>query len=168
MEICVYNRSKEIGRSCVEVVSDCGKRIILDLGLPSRNGNGNLLPDIQGLDGSDESLLGVLISHLHLNQFGVLGHISGTIPVIMGKNSGELMVKAAPFSRGEWSVPSLSLNFNSEKSFELGPFRITPYLLDHSGFDTYSIQIEADGKKLVYNGDFFVESQPNANLNELH
>ena len=161
MEICVYNRSKEIGRSCVEVVSDCGKRIILDLGLPSQNGNGkeNRLPEIQGLDGSDESLLAVLISHLHLNQFGVLGHISGTIPVIMGKNAGELMVKAAPFSRGEWSVPSLGLNFDSEKTFELGPFRITPHLLDHSGFDAYSIQIEADGKKLVYNGDFFVEGR---------
>lgn len=34
------------------------------------------------------------------------------------------------------------------------PFIITPYLVDHSAYDAFAIQIEADGKKLFYSGDF--------------
>ena len=37
---------------------------------------------------------------------------------------------------------------------ETGPFRITPYLADHSAYDAYSILVEADGRKLFYSGDF--------------
>src|SRR5207302_9640325 len=36
---------------------------------------------------------------------------------------------------------------------ELGPFRITPYLNDHSAFDAYSLLVEADGRRLFYTGD---------------
>ena len=37
---------------------------------------------------------------------------------------------------------------------EIGPFRITPYLVDHSAFDAYSLLLEADGKRVFYSGDF--------------
>ena len=156
MQVCIHRGSKEIGGSCVEVVSECGKRIVLDLGLPldTESNDKKYLPNIPGLDGSDDSLLAVLISHPHLDHFGLLGHISGNIPVIMGKDVRNILIKAAPFLRGEWSVPALGLNFKSETPFELGPFKITPYLIDHSGYDAYSILIEADGKRLFYSGDF--------------
>ncbi len=156
MQVCIHRGSKEIGGSCVEVVSDCGKRIVLDLGLPldAESNDKKYLPNIPGLDGSDDSLLAVLISHPHLDHFGLLGHISGNIPVIMGKDARNILIKAAPFQRGDWSVPALGLNFKSETPFELGPFKITPYLIDHSGYDAYSILIEADGKRLFYSGDF--------------
>ena len=36
----------------------------------------------------------------------------------------------------------------------LGVFRVTPYLVDHSAFDAYSLLIEANGKRLFYSGDF--------------
>lgn len=37
--------------------------------------------------------------------------------------------------------------------FDLGPFRITPFLTDHSAFDAYSLLIEANGKRVFYSGD---------------
>ena len=37
---------------------------------------------------------------------------------------------------------------------EIGPFRVTPYLVDHSAFDAYSLLVEADGKRVFYSGDF--------------
>jgi len=156
MKVCIHRGSKEIGGSCVEVVADDGKRIVLDLGLPldAESNDKKYLPNIAGLDGGDDSLLAVLISHPHLDHFGLLGHISGNIPVIMGKDARNILIKAAPFLRGDWTVPALGLNFKSEIPFELGPFVITPYLIDHSGYDAYSILIEADGKRLFYSGDF--------------
>jgi len=34
-----------------------------------------------------------------------------------------------------------------------GPFKITPYLVDHSAYDAYALLIEADGRRLFYSGD---------------
>jgi ribonuclease J len=33
-------------------------------------------------------------------------------------------------------------------------FAVTPYLIDHSGFDAVAYLIEADGKRLFYSSDF--------------
>ncbi len=39
-------------------------------------------------------------------------------------------------------------------SFEIGPFAITPFLMDHSAFDAYMLLIEVHGKRILYSGDF--------------
>jgi len=155
MQVCIHRGSKEIGGSCVEVIAD-GKRVIIDLGLPldAEKNDKKYLPDIAGLDGSDDSLLAVLISHPHIDHFGLLAHISSKIPVIMGADARRILTAASPFLPGNWPVPANGLNLISELSFRLEPFKITPFLIDHSGYDAYSIMIEADGKRLFYSGDF--------------
>ena len=35
----------------------------------------------------------------------------------------------------------------------IGPFRVTPWLVDHSGYDAYSLLIKAGGRRLLYSGD---------------
>jgi ribonuclease J len=37
---------------------------------------------------------------------------------------------------------------------KIGAFTVTPFLVDHSGFDSYSLLIEAEGRRLFYSGDF--------------
>ena len=37
--------------------------------------------------------------------------------------------------------------------FEVGPFRVTPYLVDHSAYDSYALLVEAGGRRLLYSGD---------------
>ena len=73
MRVCIHRGSKEIGGSCVEVISG-GKRLLIDLGLPldAIDNDKKYLPDISGLDGSDDSLLAIIISHPHLDHFGLL------------------------------------------------------------------------------------------------
>ena len=85
MRVCIHRGSKQIGGSCVEVESS-GQRLLIDFGLPldAKEGSRQYLPKIVGLDGSDPSLLGVLISHPHLDHFGLLAHISPNIPVGIG------------------------------------------------------------------------------------
>ena len=36
----------------------------------------------------------------------------------------------------------------------MGPFTITPFLVDHSAYDSYAVLVEADGERLFYTGDF--------------
>lgn len=139
----------------MEIISGC-KRIIVDLGLPldAESNDKKYLPDISGFDGNDDSLLAIIISHPHIDHFGLLAHISNKIPVIMGKAARSILTNASPFLPGTWPVPADGLNLKSKVPIKLGPFKTTPFLIDHSGYDAYSLLIEADGKRLFYSGDF--------------
>jgi ribonuclease J len=43
--------------------------------------------------------------------------------------------------------------FADRVPISLGPFTVTPYLVDHSAFDAYALQLEADGNCLFYTAD---------------
>jgi len=154
MKINIHRGAKEIGGSCVELESQ-GQRILIDLGLPldAEKNDVIYLPDIPGLDGKDPSLLGILISHPHVDHFGLLAHISPDIPIGFGPAARRILKAAAPFMPGKWQAPENGWNYESEIPFEIGPFTITPYLVDHSAYDAYALLIEADGKRLFYSGD---------------
>lgn len=156
MRVCIHRGSKQIGGSCVEVESD-GQRILLDFGLPldAEDDHGQYLPRIEGLKAdSAPSLLGIFISHPHLDHFGLLHLLSQKISIGMGAAAHRILEAAAPFLPGEaWRPPLLTWPFVSGTPIEVGPFRVTPFLADHSAYDAYSLLIEADGKRLLYSGD---------------
>lgn len=155
MYLCIHRGSKQIGGSCVEIESG-GKRLLLDLGLPldAEDDTRQYVPDVKGLDGSDESLLGVLVSHPHLDHFGLLNHIGPAIPVGMGAAARRILAAASPFLRGSWSIPPSGWDFKSGTPLSIGPFTVTPYIVDHSAYDAYSFLIETEGKQILYSGDF--------------
>jgi len=154
MQIIIHRGSKEIGGSCVEVEAS-GRRILIDLGLPldAEINDKKYLPSIPGLDGSDDSLLAILISHPHLDHFGLLAHVSDKIPVIMGKDARSIAEKAASFMKDGFQIQPSDMNLKSGQTIRIGPFMITPYLVDHSAYDAYALLIEADGKRIFYSGD---------------
>ncbi len=155
MRVCIHRGSKEVGGSCVELECD-GQRLLLDFGLPldARESHEKYLPEIVGLDGGDPTLLGVLVSHPHIDHFGLLAHLSGNISVGMGAAARRILKAAAPFMReGAYSL-SRGWDYQSGQSFDVGPFCVTPYLVDHSAYDSYAFLIEAGGKRLFYSGDF--------------
>ena len=142
MRICIHRGSKQIGGSCVEVES-YGQRLLIDFCLPldAEDNSNQYLPKTSGLDGSDPLLLGVLISHPHLDHFGLLAHISPKIPVGMGAAARRILEAAAPFLPGNWPTPAKGWNYKSGESFDIGQFRATPFLVDHSAYDAYALQI---------------------------
>lgn len=155
MQVCIHRGSREIGGSCVELES-CGQRLLLDFGLPldAEENYSQYVPKINGLDGNDPSLLGVLISHSHLDHFGLLAQISPKIPVGMGTAARRILEAAAPFLPGNCPTPSEGWDYQSGASFHIGPFCITPFLVDHSAYDAYSFLIESNGRSIFYSGDF--------------
>lgn len=154
MRACIHRGSKQIGGSCVEVESR-GQRLLIDFGLPldAEENHGQYVPSIGGLDGSDPSLLGILISHPHLDHFGLLAHIFQKIPVGMGAAARRILEAAVPFLPGNWPIPAQGWNYESGQSLEIGPFTVTPFLVDHSAYDAYSVLIESGGKRIFYSGD---------------
>lgn len=157
MKICIHRGTKEIGGTCIEVESQ-GKRIVLDIGMPldaldDEQSLESLVPKVSGFKEHDHNLLGVLISHMHMDHYG-LGHkISQDIPVWIGQSAHRMMEAAIPFIRNGFAFKNPNFLENNQL-IKIGPFSITPYLTDHSAFDAYALLIEADGKRVFYSGDF--------------
>jgi ribonuclease J len=56
---------------------------------------------------------------------------------------------AVPLALGGEGAPDLA----DRKTIRIGPFAITPFLMDHSAYDAYALLIEANGRRLFYSGD---------------
>jgi ribonuclease J len=154
MRLRIHRGANEIGGNCVEIESR-GYSILLDLGLPLNADavDPSLLPDIPGLtDGSNPHLLGIILSHTHGDHYGLTGLVHPTTPVFMGAQAQTILLASLPFVR-QSPLPQAIKTYRNQLPFDLGPFRITPFLADHSAFDAYSLLVEAEGKRVFYSGD---------------
>lgn len=153
MRVCIHRGAAEIGGNVVEVEHERA-RVVLDVGLPLTIAlDDESLPlTIGGLVKPDNSLLGIIITHGHPDHYGLIGQVDPEIPVYVGAATARILAEAAFFSpMGARIRPTGQLA--DRKPFELGPFRITPFLVDHSAFDAYALLVEAGGRRLFYSGD---------------
>ncbi len=146
MKIRIHRGTHEVGGSCVELEAD-GQRILLDAGLPLDQTQGET-PDLPRLNQS--SLSGIIISHPHLDHYGLLPWLP-KVPVYMGAAARRIICTAAMFT-GQQSQPD-GPNLEHGKPLKIGPFSVTPYLVDHSAYDAYALLVEGDGKRVFYSGD---------------
>jgi ribonuclease J len=150
----IHRGAAVIGGSCVEVDHD-GSRIVLDLGLPldAADTGTVALPRVAGLEsGDDTSLLGIVVSHGHPDHVGLVSAASSSVPHFIGEAAARILSEAAFFTRSGGDVQPTGF-LHDRRLLELGPFRITPFLADHSAFDAYSLLVEAGGRRLFYSGD---------------
>jgi len=171
MKVIIHGGANQIGGNCVEVVSGDTK-IIIDIGIPITNEDGSLfntditcgeellakgiIPSVNGLYKWDGNPVidGILISHYHLDHYGWLRYVHPDIPCYLGQVSHKMMNMLKIINK-EWEeIPQNPVYINSWKSFSIGNILITPYLIDHSACDSYIFLVEADGKRIVYTGDF--------------
>lgn len=152
MRVRIHRGTKEIGGTCIELEAD-GSRILMDLGQPldGDRSDTSLHPVIPGLSGGSD-LLGLVLSHGHMDHFG-FAHLAGPdLPVHLGAATLRILQAAAPFVPNPW-IPHKPVVFDGTAPISIGPFRITPHLVDHSAFDAYALEVEAGGKRLFYSGD---------------
>ena len=155
MRVCIHRGTKEIGGNCIEI-ENAGKHILLDLGMPLSAANPDEveLPDINGLkDGRNPNFLCIVISHPHQDHYGLLPKVHANTPVFIGREAHLILEAAAPFTPSDLQMECVT-HYQDHTPFDVGPFRITPFLIDHSAFDAYALSIEAGGKTLFYTGDF--------------
>jgi ribonuclease J len=154
MKVRILRGAHEIGGSCVEVEADEG-RIVLDVGKPlwADWGEAVPLPAVRGLaDGTDPSLVGVVISHPHLDHYGLIDQVDPSVPLYIGREATALLKAAKFFSAA--GIDLCPTGFLSDRvPIQIGPFTVTPFLADHSAFDSYSVLVEVEGRRLFYTGD---------------
>jgi ribonuclease J len=146
----IHRSAHEIGGNCIEIAFD-GHRILLDAGSPLEKDtkDSNQLPAT--LDVS-YPLDAVIVSHPHQDHYGLLRGLPESWPVWCGAPTESLMRLTMALTGG--TIPQHIHNYTSFKQFDIGPFRITPYLTDHSAFDAHMILVEVGGKRILYSGDF--------------
>ena len=172
MKICIHRGSREIGGTCIELYEG-DTRIILDVGMPLVRPDGTEfdIRDYDGLTGEelvDESVLpvvdglyawqkpsvdAVLISHAHMDHYGLLNHVHPEIPVYLSAGTRKLIEITASFTGKENPLKN-TLCFSWPSRFRIGAFTIKPHLVDHSSFSAFAFEIEAAGKRMFYSGDF--------------
>ena len=153
MKVCIHRGTQEVGGTCIEIESQ-GKRIVLDVGLPLEATDSiESLPQVEGFRERHESLLAVVISHPHLDHYGLARYLLPDTQMIMGAATARILKAAMLFTPVGVEFKN-AVHFKSGKPLSIGPFTITPYLNDHSAYDAYSLLISADGQRLFYSGDF--------------
>ena len=174
MKLTIHRGTHEIGGTCVELATE-NTRILIDIGLPLVDEDGQsfklgnylnlskaeiverkLAKDISGLYKEDKESKqpdAILISHSHPDHYGLMPFVKSQIPLYLSEGCLEL-IKATYYFRGLDPVFKTVEIVENKKCFSIGDFKITPYLVDHSGFDAYAFLIEAEGKRVFYSGDF--------------
>lgn len=155
MRVRIHRGAQEIGGNCVELEAD-GKRLVLDVGRPlwAETSDRLPLPNVAGLaSGGDRSLLGVVISHAHPDHYGLAELLPDEVPLFMGDATARILRESQFFTPTGLDREPAGLLVD-RKPFVVGPFTITPSLVDHSAFDAYALLVEAAGRRLFYTGDF--------------
>jgi len=173
MQLTIHRGTKEIGGSCVELKT-ATTRLVLDLGLPLVDANRQpfdsraalakspeelkaekVIPSIPGLFDTDHPAPdGVLLSHAHLDHAGMLHLSRPTVPIFTTSGTSKMMLAAAVFAGQKQLDRSRFREVEKQEPIQIGDCRVTPLAVDHSIFGSVAFLIEAEGKTILYSGDF--------------
>ncbi len=153
MRVRIHRGAHEIGGNCIEI-EEGRDRIVLDLGRPLSAGWDDVisLPEVPGLAAPDPHMHGVVLSHPHLDHYGLAAQLGDGVPVYLGAEAARVLTAASFFSPVS-RCPALAGHLRDGSPLHLGPFTVTPLLADHSAFDAYSLLVERNGRRLFYTGD---------------
>lgn len=135
------------GRGGSVELAAAGGRLLLDYGAEL---------DLPGLrEKSSPPLFALLISNSQPSRCAGLlaGDLRPGLQVYMSEAMEETARLPAKLSGGA-QLPKGILHYSRNKKFTVGPFAVTPYLMDSSAAEAYAFLVEAEGKRVLYTGDF--------------
>lgn len=148
MKVNIIRGKNQIGGNIIEITTEKTK-ILLDAGLELDGGN--TLPDIRGLfdfAGYDA----IFVSHYHSDHLGLVYRAHKDIPVYMGEGCYNIIRASDRYKEQQTITPKGFLRHRQK--IVIGDITVTPFLCDHSAFDSYMLLCEADGESVLYTGDF--------------
>ena len=159
MKLCIHRGTHQIGGIAAEI-STASTRILIDMGDElSLDPNFVSAPlNIPGVTDGNGHCEAVLFTHYHGDHTGQMLRIRPEIPLYAGALAKDLMrlSSAHSWKKDEALCKRIETirTFSAGVPFLIGDIQITPFSIDHSAADSYLFLIEADGKRILYTGDF--------------
>lgn len=151
MKLYIHRGQKQIGGSIIEISTETTK-LIFDVGINLDESEEINVPNINGLFTGEKNYDAVLISHYHPDHIGLTDYLLKDIPLYMGKTAFNILNAANEYRNVETKINPVF--FEDKVKFQIGDIEITPFLCDHSAYDSYMFLIENNSKRILYTGDF--------------
>jgi ribonuclease J len=157
----------------IEVAADDGTRILLDLGMPLQAPDGGDFPwgtpqrpteeliaegvlvDMPGVfphDPAAPDLAAIVLTHSHLDHYGLAHHAHAAIPVYGSLGTLAILDVGRVFFPDATLPADLRL-LPTDEPVRLGGLTVTAIPVDHAAPDSRALLLEADGQRLLYTGD---------------
>ena len=158
---------------CIEVATDDGTRILLDLGMPLTAPNGGDFPrdtpqrptadliaegvlrDVPGVfphDPTAPAVAAIILTHSHLDHYGLAHHAHPAIPVY-GSEGTIAVLEVGRVFFPDAALPADLRRLPVDETLRFGDLSVTAIPVDHAAPDSRALLIEADGRRLeIYFG----------------
>ena len=151
MKIIVHRGTHQIGGCATEIRTNTN-RIIIDAG-SELDGNPSL--SILGVTEGKNNCDAVIFTHYHGDHIGLMESVIDDIPLFMSELTLEVLkLQNKRQQLFDTKVIARISTFETARTLTFGDIKITPFMVDHSAFDSHMFLIEADGKKILHTGDF--------------
>ncbi|WP_444193473.1 MBL fold metallo-hydrolase [Dialister succinatiphilus] len=159
MKLCIHRGTHQIGGIAAEIATET-TRMLIDMGdeLSLDPGFVSAPLHIPGVTDANGRCDAVLFTHYHGDHTGQMLRIRPDIPLYAGALAKDIMRLSSAHSWKKDEVLCKRIEtirtFSAGMPFLIGDIQITPFGIDHSAVDSYLFLIEADGKCILYTGDF--------------
>jgi ribonuclease J len=154
----------EVGKN-ITVIEVDGEILVVDCGLafpdPEMLGIDLVIPDVSYLEERRDRVRGIVLTHGHEDHTGALPYVLPKIPgtpiyatrltegLVQGKLKEHKLLESTPLHVVEPGV-----------EFAVGPFRLTPFRVNHSIPDGVGYAIDTPMGTIVHTGDFKFDHTP--------
>lgn len=154
LEFGILRGRDKIGENLIEMTSG-ETRVLVELGKALDGG--------EELDDMEKKVLStkydaVIVSHYHADHAGLIGQ-KRDCPVFVGAGARRILDTMSAYD-GRTLGDNIK-TYRDGQPMWVGNIKITPYLCDHSAYDSYMLLFEAGGRSVLYTGDFRFHGRKN-------
>ena len=154
LQINILRGENKIGENLIEI-TDGNTKLLLECGVA--------LQETEQTRRIEEQVLrfcydGVIITHCHADHCGLLKEQIHAEKIYIGEATYKILEYCGAVHEKNKEKICFMRN---EKIFFIGNLQVTPYLCDHSAYDSYMLEIKAAQENLLYTGDFRANGRKN-------